>query len=304
MPQMSLRGAVDLAALAAAAKAREQAAARPAGSSSFVLDVSEQEFQTLVVEQSLTVPVVVYLWADWCAPCKQLTPILEALAAEYAGRFLLAKVDVEANPQLSQVFGAQSIPMVVAVIKGQPVPLFQGALPEAQIRAYFEELLRVAAENGVTGVLDGGPTPEAAEIEPAESPLQAQAFAAIERGDLAAAALAYEQALVQAPADSEAQAGLAQVQLLQRTEGVDLAQARAAAAAAPEDLDAQIMAADLDLLGGHLDDAFNRLITVISQCSGADRDRVRTHLVGLFAVAGPSDLRVVAARRALTTALF
>ncbi|MGL5829881.1 MAG: tetratricopeptide repeat protein [Angustibacter sp.] len=304
MPQMSLRGAVDLAAVAAAAKAREKAANRPRSAASFVIDVTEAEFQTVVVEQSLTVPVVLDLWADWCAPCKQLGPVLEQLAEEYAGRFLLAKVDVEANPRLGQIFQAQSIPLVVAVVKGQPVPLFQGAQPEPQVRAYLEELLRVAAENGVTGTLGSAvaaePTPEL----PPEPPLHAQARAQIDAGDLAGAAESFRQALLQSPADEEAKLGLAQVGLLQRTEGVDPAAARAAAAAAPEDLEAQLMAADLDLLGGHVADAFDRLIAAIRVTQGEDRQRLREHLVELFAVVGPADPRVATARRALTTALF
>jgi putative thioredoxin len=324
-PQMSLRGAVDLAAVAARAKAREQAAARPVAGSPYVTEVTEEQFQQVVIDRSLTVPVVIDLWATWCQPCTQLSPLLERLAREYAGRFLLVKVDVDANPRLGQLFQAQSLPMVVAVVKGQPVPLFQGALPEQQVRAYLDELLRVAGANGVTGTLadeaagdgaggsgaDGGADggagrrvePEAAP-EPAMSPLQAQAYEAIERGDLPAAADAYRQVLAQAPADAEAQAGLAQVNLMLRTEGVDPAAARAASAARPTDPAAQALAADLDLLGGHVEDAFGRLVDAVRVTAGADRDLVRAHLLELFVVVGAQDPRVSDARRALTNALF
>ncbi|MGN6301435.1 MAG: tetratricopeptide repeat protein [Angustibacter sp.] len=306
-----LRGAVDLAAVAAQAKRREQAAAggasgAPAAAGGFVVDATEASFQG-VVEQSMTVPVVVDLWAEWCGPCKQLSPVLERLAAEYAGRFLLAKVDVDANPRLGQLFQAQSIPTVVAIVKGQPVPLFQGALPEQQVRAYLDELLRVAEANGVTGRLEGGaPADQAAEeaVEPPLPPLHQKAFDAIEAGDLDAAAAAYEQALAQAPADADAKVGLAQVNLMRRTQDADPQAAREAAAAAPSDPDAQLLVADLDLLGGHVDDAFARLVETVRQTSGDDRDRVRKHLVELFEVVGTDDPRVAAARRALSAALF
>ncbi len=304
MPQMSLRGAVDLAAVAATAKAREKAASRPSSAAAFVIDVAEADFQSLVVEQSLTVPVVLDLWADWCAPCKQLGPILEQLAQEYAGRFLLAKVDVEANPRLGQIFQAQSIPLVVAVVKGQPVPLFQGALPEPQVRAYLEELLRVAAENGVTGTLAEAPVAEAEPQLPPEPPLHALARAQIDAGDFSGAAESYRQALLQAPGDEQAKLGLAQVALLHRTAGADLASARAAAAAAPTDLGAQILVADLEVLGGQFEEAFARLIAAIREAQGEDRQRLREHLVELFGVVGSDDPRVSSARRALTTALF
>src|SRR3954468_2075344 len=198
-PGMSLRGAVDLAAVAAQSQRRQRTPssggpAAPGGpASGVVVDVTEADFQQVVVEQSMTVPVVIDLWATWCQPCKQLSPVLERLAEEYDGQFLLAKVDVDANPRLGQVFQAQSIPMVVAVVKGQPVPLFQGALPEQQVRAYLDELLRVAAANGVNGRLDAGVPVEGEQDAEAElPPLHQEAYDAIERDDLPAAKAAYE----------------------------------------------------------------------------------------------------------------
>lgn len=310
-----MRGAVDLAAVAAAAKRRQQApapgsAAASSVAASVVVDVSEADFQQVVVEQSMTVPVVVDLWAEWCGPCKQLSPVLERLAVEYAGQFLLAKVDVDANPRLGQVFQAQSIPMVVAVVKGQPVPLFQGAIPEQQVRAYVDELITMAQANGVSGTVSAGGAAGADAAGPADDveaplpPLHEEAFDAIERDDLPAAASAYQKALAQNPSDDLAKAGLAQVQLLQRTQGVDPSAARAAAAAAPGDPSAQVLAADLDLLGGHVEDAFARLVDAVRVTAGDDRNTVRLHLVELFTVVGPDDERVVKARKALTAALF
>jgi putative thioredoxin len=233
--------------------------------------------------------------------------VLEQLAEEYGGRFLLAKVDVDANPRLAQVFQAQSIPMVVAVVKGQPVPLFQGALPEQQVRAYLDELLRVAEANGVTGVLAGAGEADPDGVEPEEAPLpplHQEAFDAIDAGDLDAAIVAYEKALAQNPADEMATAGLAQVKLLQRTMGVDPQAARDAAAQSPTDADAQIVVADFDVMGGHVEDAFARLVDTVRVTAGDDREKVRSHLVELFTVVGPTDERVIKARRALTSALF
>jgi len=307
---MSLRGAVDLSAVAAQSQRRQQAgnggpAPARASASGVVVDVTEADFQQVVVEQSMTVPVVIDLWATWCQPCKQLSPVLERLAEEYGGRFLLAKVDVDANPRLSQVFQAQSIPMVVAVVKGQPVPLFQGALPEQQVRAYLDELLRLAESNGVSGTLAAAPEASAEEdVEPELPPLHQEAYEAIERDDLPAAAAAYEKALAQNPSDELARAGQAQVGLLLRTQGTDPQAARAAAAAAPTDPRAQVLAADLDLLGGHVEDAFARLVDTVRNTSAEDRDLARAHLLELFEIVGSGDPRVAAARRALTSALF
>lgn len=300
-PRLDLRGAVDLSGLGQ--RQRASGAAPPASNGRFVVDVTDATFGEQVVQQSMTVPVVVDLWATWCGPCKQLSPVLEKLAAEYGGRLLLAKVDVDANPQVAQAFGVQSIPTVVAVVKGQPVPLFQGAVPEPQVRKVFDELLRVAAENGVTGRLEGAETPEQPE-EPELPPLHVEAYDAIERGDLDAAADAYQRALAESPADDMAKAGLAQVELLRRTQGVDPTQAREAAAANPTDVDAGLRCADLDVLGGHVEDAFARLVDLVRATSGDERERVRQRLLELFDVVGADDPRVLAARRALASALF
>ena len=312
LPGAALRGAVDLSSLRnrPAASAEGGAPAASAGApevTSLVVDVTDETFPR-ILELSRSVPVVVDLWAEWCGPCKQLSPILERVVTELGGRVLLAKVDVDANPQLSQAFRAQSIPMVVALIGGQPVPMFTGAVPEQQVREVFAQLLQVAAQNGVTGTLDVAPGDDApAEEAPAEPelpPLHAEAFEAIEAGDYPRAIAAYEKALVENPRDADAQAGLGQVKLLDRVQGLELQQARDAAAADPIGIDAQFAVADLDMAGGHVEDAFGRLLDLFSVLPGDERGPVRARLLELFALVGDGDPRVLRARGRLASLLF
>lgn len=307
-PKVPLRGAVDLAALAAAREAQAKAEARRADAAAGVptvlsIDVTEASFQAEVIDQSYVVPVVIDLWATWCGPCKTLSPVLEKLVTEYAGRFVLAKVDVDANPRISQAFQVQSIPSVVAIIKGQPVPLFQGALPEPAVRQYLDELLRVAAENGLGAVApaEDGAAPEA---EPPGDPLLDAAFDAVERGDWDAADAAYQQILAQAPTDPDALAGLSQVALFRRTEGTDPVAVMAAAEAEPDSLPAQALAADVELLSGRSEVAFARLVALVRRTSGDERAAARDHLLDLFRLVGDQDPAVIKARMSLASALF
>jgi len=305
----ALRGAVDLSTLRNRPAAPTQGApaqgAPAPGVTDVVVDATDESFGE-ILEISRTVPVVVDLWAEWCGPCKQLSPIIEKVTRELNGRVLLAKVDVDANPQLAQGFRAQSIPMVVAVIAGQPVPMFTGAVPEQQVRDVFAQLLQLAAQNGVTGTLTvgEGAEPAAEPEEPPLPPLHAEAYAAIEAGDYAAAIVAYEKALAENPRDEEAIAGLGQVRLLDRVQSLDLQAARAAAAAGPLDVQAQFDVADLDLAGGHIDDAFGRLLDLFEKLPSDERTAVRERLVELFGLIGAADPRVGAARNRLTSLLF
>jgi putative thioredoxin len=296
-----LPGAVDLSAL----KAPPQAAQAPAAgnvpaTSEHVIDVTEATFQAEVIDRSGQVPVLIDFWADWCGPCKQLSPVLERLAAEAAGSWVLAKIDVDANQRLAAAFQVQSIPSVFAVIAGQPVPLFQGALPEQQIRPVLDEVLRVAASNGLAASGAGDAPPP----EPALDPAHDAAQAAIDSGDLAGAAAAYRDLLSRDPGDEMAKAALAQVELLMRTDGVDEAAVRQRAQAAPDDVDAQGAAADLDMVMGRIDDAIARLVETVRRTSGPDRDAARQRLLALFELLDPEDPRLIAGRRALSNALF
>jgi putative thioredoxin len=231
--------------------------------------------------------------------------VLEQVVDSYGGRLVLGAADIEAFPQLAQAFQVQAVPTAVAVLKGQPVPLFQGGADEQQVRALFDELLKVAAANGVTGSLGGG---AGAEPEPAPlPPLHQAAFDAIEAGDYAAAADAYRQALSEMPADHEAKAGLAQVELMLRLQpltGQDSEALRAQAANEPDDLDVQFAVADLDIAGGHVEDALNRLVSFIGRNFGPERETARVRLLELFEVVGTSDARVAKARQALARVLF
>lgn len=318
-PGAVLRGAVDLSSLrnrpqppapGTAAAGAGGGAATASGGAGLVRDATDETFGE-ILELSRTVPVVIDLWAEWCGPCKQLSPILESVITELGGRLVLVKVDVDANPQLAQAFRAQSIPLVVALVGGQPVPLFTGAVPEQQVREVFAQLLQLAAQNGVTGTLSvtdavtGDADGDAAEpSEPPLPPLHAAAFAAIEEGDYDAAIQAYEQALVENPRDEDARAGLGQVRLLSRVSGLELEAARAAAAAGPTDVSAQFAVADLDIAGGHVDDAFGRLLDLFAALPDDERAPVRERLLELFGLIGDPDPRVIRARGRLASLLF
>jgi putative thioredoxin len=300
----ALAGAVDLAAVKARSEAAQRAqsapppsATAPAGSpGSAVVDVTEQTFQAEVLDRSFQVPVVLDLWAEWCEPCKQLSPVLERLAAEGQGSWVLAKVDVDANPALAQALRVQGIPAVKAVWQGQLVAEFTGAIPEEQARQFVTELVQVTTGGAVPAAGDDGE-------QPLDDPRLDAAEAALERGDLAAAEAAYQAILAEDPGHPDAALALRQVQLFRRAEeaGPD---ALAAADAAPDDVAAQTRAADFLLGTGQVEASFDRLIDVVRRTAGDDRDRARTHLLELFAVVGDEDPRVIAARRKLTSALF
>ncbi len=308
-----MAGAVDLAAVKARSEAAARAATAPAAGAGapaapngrWVVDVTEETFQAEVLERSLEVPVVVDLWATWCGPCKQLSPVLERLAEAGRGTWILAKVDVDANPRIAQAFGVQSIPMVIAVVGGQPLQLFTGALPEPQVRQTIDAMIDqlrdrmpgIAAAEQAAGAADDGLGEEP------DDPRFTAAEDALERGDYAAAEAAYQQILAAEPANEQAAAALSQVRFLARAEQADPS-AVARADAAPDDVDAQLAAADAEVATDRVEAAFSRLVGAVGRTSGAERDRVREHLLGLFELFPADDPRVATARRALARALF
>jgi putative thioredoxin len=302
----SLHGAVDLGARQAAAKRQQQRPAAAGGSSS-VIDVTDATFNAEVIDRSRTVPVLVDFWADWCQPCKQLGPILEKLANEAAGRWVLAKVDIDANPGLGQQLsrmGVQGIPFVAAVIAGQMLPVLNGAAPEPQVRQVLDQLFDAIREQGL--MPDGAEAPAVADEDeqPATDPVQAEAEAALQRGDLDTAAGAFNQILRTQPGDPYATSGLALVELQRRVQSYDADQARKDAADRPNDAAAQVRVADLELVEGRVAEAFDRLIGTVRRTSGDERETARKHLLALFDLLPPDDPRVAKARRKLASALF
>ncbi len=357
----SLYGAVDLGARQAAMKRREAAAqgskstARSDGGASTggassggassggastggassggttsgsvngaVIDVTEETFGTDVLERSMSVPVIIDLWAEWCGPCKQLSPVLEKLAAEADGRWILAKIDTEANRQLSAALRVQSIPMVMVAIGGQIVTGFVGAMPEPQVRQWIDQVMSEASRLGFGG--EPGSEPAAGQQAPRQAgagraqpgtpsavpadadrpgyPELSEAQEAMERGDLDGAEAAFEKLMANSPGNPMATLGLAQVRLVKRVNSYDQARARKDAAEHPGDVDAQCRVADIDLAMGRIEDAFDRLIGTIKRTTGEDRDRARMHLLSLFEVLPPRDQRVAKARATLSSLLF
>jgi len=323
-PPAGTRGAVDLSSVAGmtAPTAATAGAGMPAGAvpgeatdqhpavpGGLVVEVDAQNLNE-ALNRTLQVPGVLVLWGSQYPQTRELFDTVVRVAASLEGRLLVLSADLSASPELlsafqpllTQAFGQPSVPATFGLLQGQPVPLFPGMAPESEVRAVLDQLLQAAVQNGITGRVA---------LEPVEGadddtlpPLHEEAFDAIERGDLDAAVAAYEKALAENPKDTDAELGLAQVRLMQRTAGVDPAAARAAAAERPDDVEAAVVVADLDVLGGHVEDAFSRLLDLVRSASGDERDRARTHLLELFAVVGGSDERVRKGRTALMSALF
>ncbi|MGV8857545.1 tetratricopeptide repeat protein [Rhodoglobus sp.] len=298
----SLRGAVDLSSLVR----QHNAPPAPAGTgetpqpSGFATNVNDASF-TQVLELSNTVPVIVEFYGQG------IEPTLEPTIAAYSGKFALVTVDATSNPQLVQAFQVQQVPTVAAVIGGRPVQLFAGVMAANDLTEVLDQVLTLAAESNVTGTLPApDPSGESAD-EPVEEPLpplHQEAFDAISAGDFATAISKYETAIAQNPRDQQAVAGLAQVSLLARLENKTAESVRSAAAQDLTDVDAQLAVADLDVSGGHLGDAFGRLLELYPAADAEGKNSIRTRLLDYFEIAGAEDPRVVDARRRLTLLLY
>ncbi|CAN5156677.1 tetratricopeptide repeat protein [soil metagenome] len=313
-------GAVDLSALKRpAAGAAPGAATRASGAAgaavggppgvagSYAVEVTEASFQT-VLEASMNALVLMVFYSPTQMPASsQLADDLTALADEFEGKFLLGRVDVDAAPQIAAAVQVPTVPYVVAVVQGRPMPLFQDVAPIEDLRAALTQVMAQLATQGITGRHQPLAAPQDAVPSGQDAPVDPRYVAAedaLAAGDIDRAVAEYQKLVDVNPADVEAAGGLAMARVLQRTQDVDLAAARQAAADRPDDVEAQTLVADLDLAGGHVEDAFARLIDLVRRTAGDDRDQARTHLIGLFAAVGNDDPRVPTGRRNLASALF
>lgn len=305
-------GAVDLSGLkrpAAGGPPPAPGGGAPAGGASYWLDVTQDNFQA-TVEASLTAPVLLAFHSPTRMPeSSQMARDLAQVAEEFEGRFLAGLVDIDAQPEIAQAVQLQAVPFVFAVIDGRPQPLIQDLLTLDNLRAAVNQVMATLTTQGITGRHQ--PRQAAAPVgeeetdgEPPLDPRYLPAQDALERNDFDGAVAEYQKLLDANPADAEAAAGLAMAKLLQRTKDVDVAAARAAADAQPDDIAAQTLVADLDMLGGQVDDAFKRLVDVVRRTAGDERNQAREHLLGLFAAVGNDDPRVLKGRQALASALF
>ena len=285
--------ALDLSAIVAAAKAPP-----PPPGASYVTDVDESNFDA-VLAQSAKHPIVMELYSPR-ANAQVLSDALVELANEAGGAYLLARVNVDTSPQIAAAFGIQAVPAVLGVVGGQLAPLWQGTRGKEDAKTVIDQLLQAAAANGIVGRAQPVSIDEAA----GPDPRFAAADAALAEGDFETAVAEFDKLLAAAPNDPEAKAGRAQAALLARISKADPAAVLADAAARPGDVDAQLAAADAELMGGAVQQAFTRLIELIRATSGADRERVRIRLLELFETVGPSDPAVLKARRDLISALF
>ena len=314
-PSFSRPGAVDLSALKRPAPQAGAAPGRPAGggtagggtagAGSYSVDLDEQNFQA-EMQAATNAPVVLVFYSAQMPASVTLAEDLDTLADEFEGRFLLGKVDVDAAPGIAQALQIPSVPLVALAMGGQLAPLLQDAPPLEELRALLGQVLQAAAAQGMTGrVQPRGAAPVDEEGDEGQvDPRYAPAQDALAEGDVDRAVAEYQKLVDANPADVEAAGGLAMAKVLQRTAGIDPQAVRTAAAEKPDDVEAQTLAADLDLLGGHVDDAFGRLIDLVRRTAGDERDRARTHLLGLFAAVGNDDPRVLKGRQNLASALF
>lgn len=289
-----MSGAVDLSALAAQAEASRAGAPAPVPAGDGVIDVTDATFETEVIGRSARQLVVVDLAASWSPESQQLSPVLAAMAQRAGGRWVLARIDVDASPGIAQAFGVQSVPMVVALAGGQPVSAFNGPQPEAQIQAWIDEILAKVG-GAMQGDPDGAGTPGD------DDPRMTAAEELMNAGDVDGALAAYRAIAEAEPANTEAASTVRNLEFILRAQGHDPA---IVDNAAPGDIDAQLAAADVLLLAQQPEEAFERILAVVRTTAGDDKDRARTRLLELFELFEPSEPFVVAARRKLAAALY
>lgn len=306
-------GAIDLSGLGRPPAPQQAAPTAGAGSGAgatggaYSVAITQENFQQ-VLQESMTAPVVIVFHSAAQAPgSEQYAADVAAEAERLEGRLLAALVDVDAHPEIAQAMQIPQVPLTMVVLDGRPVSQpIPGALSPEELSTLFSQLGQQLTAQGITGRHQprSGGAPATEGEEEVVDPRYAPAEDALAAGDIDAAVAEYQKLLDANPADVEAAGGLAIAKVMQRTQGVDLNAARAAAADSPDDIDAQTLVADLDMLGGHVEDAFTRLVNLVARTSDKDRERARDHLLGLFAAVGNDDPRVLAGRRNLASALF
>jgi putative thioredoxin len=257
------------------------------------IQVSVENLSTEILPLSLVRPVIVLMWSSRSPESVEMIKTLGKLEVDYQTAFALARVDIDTNPEVAQAFQTKSVPYAVAIIAEQMVPLFEQSYPEAQVKMVIDKVLTLASEQGIG-------TAPVEHIEPEEI----DAMNALESGDYAAAEAAYKKWLARKPAENLAKLGLAQTQLLMRTENLDPKTVIAQSDATPSNVDLQLRAADVEIVNGGVEPAFTRLLQAIKATSGDERTKVKNHLLNLFALVDPSDPRLAAARKELASALF
>jgi putative thioredoxin len=257
------------------------------------IEITVENLSNEILPLSLVRPVIVLMWTSRSPESVEMIKTLGKLEVDYKAAFSLARVDIDANPEVAQAFQTKSVPYAVAIIAEQMVPLFEKAYPEAQVKLVIDKVLTLSLEQGV------GEAP-VEQVEPEE----VDAMNALESGDYVVAEAAYKKWLARKPSENLAKLGLAQTQLLIRTEGLDLNTVIAQSTAAPTDIDLQLKAADVEIVNGGVEAAFTRLLHAVKATTGDDRTKIKNHLLGLFALVDPSDPRLTTARKELASVLF
>jgi putative thioredoxin len=257
------------------------------------LEVTVENLNSDILPLSLVRPVIVLMWSPRSVESQEMINTLGKLESQYQAKWSLARVNIDTHPEIAQAFQTKNVPYAVAIIAEQMVPLFEQAYPEAQVRLVIDKVLTLSAKQGI------GEAP-VEQVEPEEE----EAMLALESGNYAAAEVAYKKWLSRKPNESLAKLGLAQTQLLIRTEGLELNKIFEESEKSPQDIDLQLKAADIEIVNGGVEAAFSRLLTLIKNSTGDDRNKVKTHLLNLFALVDQADPRLVSARKELASSIF
>ena len=257
------------------------------------LEVTVENLNSNILPLSLVRPVIVLMWSPRSAESQAMITTLGKLEQVYEAKWSLARVNIDTHPEIAQAFQTKNVPYAVAIIAEQMVPLFEQAYPEAQVRLVIDKVLALSAQQGI------GEAP-VEQMEPEEE----EAMKALESGEFAHAEAAYKKWLSRKPNENLAKLGLAQTQLLIRTEGLDLNQVIEESTKSPTDIDLQLKAADIEIVNGGVEAAFSRLLNLVKATHGDDKNKIKNHLLNLFALVDQSDPRLISARKELASSIF